>query len=299
MPDQPKQGGNVATKKLGPLPRWGWVAVAGGVYLVYRYYESYKANQAASAASGTTGGTTIPADVGTSSGSGVTSSVANFASLEAWEQAAISALGQTPGYSSADALNDISSWLNGSCVSATGYSAIGSLISNPSIGLPPGFSTVPTLSVCSNTSTTSSTTITSTTSGSTGATTPATTGTEATTTPAATTPSIPSLPNLPAALAAAMTNNGESVVDTAYDATTNTFLYLTNKGGVYALAPNGTTTGAVFYGSYQGLPAAGRESTAPFTHLTVNSDGSYTITNTLGQNYDFGPNQAAGETLAA
>lgn len=53
----PTKGGNVLTKKLGPLPGWAWVlAAVGGYYL-------YKKRQAAAAASttGTTAATTSTA----------------------------------------------------------------------------------------------------------------------------------------------------------------------------------------------------------------------------------------------
>jgi len=33
-------GGNILTKKLGPLPGWGWLAVIVVGYLIYRHYNS-------------------------------------------------------------------------------------------------------------------------------------------------------------------------------------------------------------------------------------------------------------------
>jgi hypothetical protein len=136
---------NALTKKLGPQPRWVWGAELVGAFVLYRYI---KARRAASSglttitATPLTGGSTIPTDVG-----GPTQTGPTFSSLAQWEQAA---LGSMPGvgYSPTQALNDLGAWLNGSCVSAAGYTAIGNAIATQ--GLPPGFSTaLPTLSVCS------------------------------------------------------------------------------------------------------------------------------------------------------
>ncbi len=86
-----------------------------------------------------------------------------------------------------------------------------------------------------------------------------------------------------------MTTNNETLVSTEFDKYTNTWLYLTNKGGVYALNPNGTTRGAVFYGSYLGLPAAAREGVRSFERIIVNSNGTYTLVANTGQEYTFTP----------
>src|ERR1035438_6857411 len=59
-----KAAGNVLTKKVGPLPVWGWAAVVIGAYLVYRYIKD---KNAASASSST----------GTSTGADTTASQAN------------------------------------------------------------------------------------------------------------------------------------------------------------------------------------------------------------------------------
>lgn len=54
----PARRENVLTHKLGPLPTWGWIAIAGGAFLAYRWYSSK--NAAAS------GGTTSSSAVDTS-----------------------------------------------------------------------------------------------------------------------------------------------------------------------------------------------------------------------------------------
>ena len=145
-----KSAGKGISKKLGPLPYWGWGLAAVGGYLGYRYLKAREAADAATVASGTTGGTTIP--TGTVQTSGSTTGLAGtFTSLAAWEQAALTYLtgnGVDPG----DALNGVSSWLNGNCVSQTIYNQLSGALTSSSVGLPPGFSTVPTLSVCPSTS---------------------------------------------------------------------------------------------------------------------------------------------------
>lgn len=131
-----KSGGNPVTKKAGPLPVWGWFAVAGGTYLVYRYLKAREAAGAATAASGTTGGTLIPNDIGLPSTTS-TSAAGTFSSTADWTQAALTYLtGQ--GLDSADAYNALTSYINGNCVSAAGYQAVASALSSSDVGLPPG-----------------------------------------------------------------------------------------------------------------------------------------------------------------
>lgn len=44
-PERSSGGGNVFTRKMGPLPLWGWMAIVAGLALVY---SLYKKNQAGS-----------------------------------------------------------------------------------------------------------------------------------------------------------------------------------------------------------------------------------------------------------
>ena len=211
-----------------------------------------------------------------------------WSSFEQWEQALLSEVSSSsPGYSSSAALNDIQDWINGSCVSAQGYSAIGNALNNPSIGLPPGFGTsLPPLTVCSTAASSTST------DSTTGNTAPAATS-GAPPPSNATGPGNP--PNLPAAIAAAMTNAGEILGGApVYDAAYNEWLFFTNKGGIYNIAPSGAV-GPVFNGSYEGLPAADKgpgptgSTNRTFNALSVNPDGTYTLTDTLGEQYTFTP----------
>jgi hypothetical protein len=56
-PAAPKQG--VFTRKLGPLPAWGWMSIAAAVVLVIVVYE-YRKNAAGSSASTSSDSTTPP-----------------------------------------------------------------------------------------------------------------------------------------------------------------------------------------------------------------------------------------------
>lgn len=47
-PERSGGGGNVLTRKIGPLPMWGWAAIILGVVLLYSYRQ--KSNQAQQAA---------------------------------------------------------------------------------------------------------------------------------------------------------------------------------------------------------------------------------------------------------
>lgn len=138
--------GNVLTRKIGPLPAWGWFGVAGGTFLVVKLISSRKAASTATTTA-LSGGTTVPASDSTTTDT----SLPTFSSLADWEEAAISAMANGT-LSPADALNGVTDWINGQCVTAEQFSGISSVIA--SVGLPPGFSTVPTLSVCGSAATT-------------------------------------------------------------------------------------------------------------------------------------------------
>jgi hypothetical protein len=237
------------------------ILVVGGGLVYYVIRERSKA--AAATTSGLSGGTTVPVAVTTTGGT------TGPTTLAAWIQDALSQI--TSGtYTSSEALNDINSWLGGNCVSKAGYSAIGNLVA--SLGEPPGYSTLPVLSVCP--------------------TTPGTTTTKTTTTtpkPASSTDNAPGAPpNLPTALRAAMTGNGESIISTEWDPILREWIFATNKGGIYNLSPSGTA-GPTFYGSYLGLPASVRNVARTFTKLTIDPNGDYTLTDSNGESYTFTP----------
>lgn len=146
MADTKKGSGKGLTKKLGPLPIWGW-GVAGGIgFLGYRFLRARSVANATTVATGTTGGSTIPA--GVAAIGSAASGAGTFASMAAWEQAMLSFLtgnGMSPG----EAYSAVSSWLLGNCVSQEAYNGISAALVSSSVGLPPGFTTnTPTLSVC-------------------------------------------------------------------------------------------------------------------------------------------------------
>lgn len=48
-PNEPSSGGgNFLTRKIGPLPMWGWVAIAAGLILLYSYRQKSQQTTAAS-----------------------------------------------------------------------------------------------------------------------------------------------------------------------------------------------------------------------------------------------------------
>lgn len=150
MAEAKKKGGNPLTKKAGPLPVWGWVAVAGGTYVVYRYIKARNAASAATAASGLTGGNLIPNDIGLPSTTSAPSGAGTFSSIGSWVQAATD-FGATNGLNAGDAFNQIQAYLNGNCVSQAGYNFLSAAFANSSIGLPPAAfnsANLPSLSVC-------------------------------------------------------------------------------------------------------------------------------------------------------
>jgi hypothetical protein len=152
--------------------------------------------------------------------------------------------------------------VNGGCVSAQGYNAIGNAIST--IGLPPGFGTgLPTLTACPTTTTT-------------------------TTPPTKTTNQPANIPTLPALLVKALKTNGEQIVSTVWDPQYADWVFLTNKGGVYNISANGQQATSGFFGSYLGQPgAAGAPRT--FQQVLVGPTGGYTLVATDGSTFNFGP----------
>jgi hypothetical protein len=132
-------------QKLGPLSRKAWIGVAGATVAVWYLWRRHEASTAAGTATALSGGDTIPGD--SSTDGSVTSTANTFSTIGAWETAAIAAM-TSPGYSDAQALNDLTSWLGGQCVTSAGYNAISSIIGNASVGLPPGYNSLPSLSVC-------------------------------------------------------------------------------------------------------------------------------------------------------
>lgn len=85
-------------------------------------------------------------------------------------------------------------------------------------------------------------------------------------------------PALPSWLQSAMTSNGEYIVSTAFDNATGTWLYLTQKGGVY-----GGGYGSIF--SLKPGTFAGRTAQS----ITALPNGGYTVTDTAGETYTFSP----------
>lgn len=118
------------------------------------------------------------------------------------------------------------------------------------------------------------------------------------TTPPATAPpaqgsstTAPSFPGL-GSIGAAMAANGEQLADFVWNPQFGDFLVLTNKGGVYNIAPGGgASSSGGFYGSYLSLPPQDTQGgPRSFSKISVNGDGGYTITDTNGESYTFGPN---------
>lgn len=141
---EPLSGG----KRIGPFTGKQWaigIVGGGGGYLLYRWYENRQASNAAAAQTASTAGSTIPAGESQSSGTAAPATIA------AWQQAAL-------GYGSnpIETLNAVTNWLAGNCVDSTGYGGVTAAIQ--ALGLPPGLTTIPILTVCTTPTGTSSST---------------------------------------------------------------------------------------------------------------------------------------------
>ena len=269
----------MAERKAAPAKGKGGnttLYVVAGLTLVggYLYLKRRSSAAATAASNGSTGGGTIPTAITVSGGT------TGPTTLAGWITQALASM-TSSSYGPSAALNDLNDWLAGNCVSAAGFTAIGNVVQ--ASGLPPGYGTTPTLTVCSQGGT----------SGGAGQTGGTTTTANPTVTPAADLgPGAP--PSLPSQLATAMANNGESLLGgPQWDAKLNEWIFATNRGGVYNIGANGQP-GGVFYGSYLGLPAAARQGPTSFAGFTINPDGTYTLTRTDGANYTFTPTTPQG-----
>lgn len=56
QPTEPRSGSNVFTRKLGPLPMWGWMGIAALLAVLF-YLHSKNSSSSSTAASGTSSGT--------------------------------------------------------------------------------------------------------------------------------------------------------------------------------------------------------------------------------------------------
>ena len=99
-------------------------------------------------------------------------------------------------------------------------------------------------------------------------------------------------PNVPPAILSAIP--GQTVVAEQWDPSSKGWLALSNKGGIFSLNQSGQS-GPGFYGSPLGDPGTDGwvgpngqwQRTA--AQLTVRPSGGYTITDTAGENYSYGP----------
>lgn len=142
-----------AEGKLPKPPRKAAPFVVAGVgvvavFFLYRWYTSSVAAGASAAATGTSDGQTTPGDT-TVNGAMSTSTPTDLAG---WIQTAIGAM-TSGSYSTADALNDLTAWQNGSCVSSAGAKAIGNVVTT--LGLPTGTTIPNQITVCANNTTSS------------------------------------------------------------------------------------------------------------------------------------------------
>lgn len=281
-----KGGGKGLKRRLGPLSMGGWLLSLGGAGALFILFKRYEAGRNAAAAGGgtgagvLTGGGTIPAG-------GVGGSAGNppFSDYGAWLTAAVAQIASGGGVDSGQALDGIQTWLGGGCVSQRVYNAITqSVISNTSIGLPPGWGTsIPPLTVCAAAAPPPP---------------PPPPPAPAPSAPAAAAPAPPPVfGGLSGALSSQLTNNGESVASVQWDRVLNEFIVLTNKGGIYNVNAQGQPSGGTFYGSYLGLPAQDRQGTRTFNQLRINADGTYTAIATTGESYTFDPGIARLEGL--
>lgn len=129
------------SKRIAGQPAWAWGAELGGALLLWWWYRR---RQAAAAASSSVAGapvTSSPISVASpSSGSSSPSTLAQ------WQTQALEWMVSTGGLDANQALNAISDFLSGNCVTSSGYSGLSGALG--AIGLPPGITSYSPISVC-------------------------------------------------------------------------------------------------------------------------------------------------------
>src|SRR5579864_2649333 len=94
-----KQGGNVLTHKLGPLPVWAWFAVGLTMYILYKHFRSNSSAATVPTGAITTGNNALPGSGGDGTGgsTATTSTTTSTTPGLDWIQSAYQAL-QNLGY---------------------------------------------------------------------------------------------------------------------------------------------------------------------------------------------------------
>jgi|SRR5215472_830553 len=123
-----------------PDSRRKWIIGAGAGVAVYLGYRWYRSRQGAAASTASTAGGTIPP------GGTVVTNKAAPTTLAAWQNDALQ-FGDP-----VSTLNAITNWLAGNCVDSAGFGALSTAIT--SLGLPPGLTQFPVLTVCPSAGTT-------------------------------------------------------------------------------------------------------------------------------------------------
>ena len=278
-----KAGGNVLTHKLGPLPVWGWFAVGLTMYILYKHFKGSSSN--ANAAT-TPAGTLINPDgsLAGSGGAGITGSTGTTTPVSTtpgldWITQAYQAL-QNLGYDNGTISDALSKYAAGQPLTPSEFGIVESAFNL--IGAAPSQLGNPIAAPVNPAG-----------GAGTG------TGGGGVSAPAAPTSAGPGAgpPNLPASLVQLMTAGGEHIVDTEYNPVFNEWTYLTNLGGIYTLNPNGTNNSTGFFGSIFSTPNAnwkvGQTQIRTAQNLRINSNGGYTVVDTAGESYNFGPQSAA------
>jgi hypothetical protein len=265
--------GHGLTKKVGPLPVWGWAVVIVGAYLLYHYLHN-RSSSAASTVIPDSGANPSNALVGGDSGTSTTSTGSTGTATAAdWifnAQQYLLAL----GYDQSSIDTAFQDWTSGNPLTSTDVGILDSAVNGN--GAPPAGLPVITLGTSGSTAT--------------AGTTAASTGGAGVSSPTEATP-----PALPSVLPAGTNIIGDVVSIFADGAG---WTYVTNKGYVY------NTGGSNYYGGTNGgeiggIPGSNIVNAEPIT--SGPDTGGYVLYNAAGQTYKFGPTQnaATGQYAAA
>lgn len=146
-PAQQRRGGKGLSKQMGGQPVWAWAAEVGGALVVFLWWRNRQNAAAAAAANAPTAGLPSAAtQAGTNTGVTTGQGTSSYPSITAWLDAALGGATNSK-YSSTQAYNDFTNWMNGNCVTSEGATAIGNALQT--LGLPPT-GQLGTVSVCAS-----------------------------------------------------------------------------------------------------------------------------------------------------
>jgi hypothetical protein len=139
-------------KRLAGQPAWAWGVELGAAALLFLWFRRREQNAAALSSTAGAPVTSQPLNVAPPSPSGAAGPPGT---LSQWQAAAVQWMATNGQLNANEALNAVSDFLSGNCLSSTGYTGLSGALG--AIGLPPGITSFSPITVCPSSPTTTPT----------------------------------------------------------------------------------------------------------------------------------------------